>query len=168
MARRASDHLHRVELAVLCAGAVAASALLSMNASDELDRLRGGELSALLVGIYGLKLLLLEAALLAPFLVLALLGRSLLRETGRCRYRCAGLAISVSATLGVVGMLVSGLIAVDLEQAMDTLIGNVVPALVLLTVCAALYGGLIRLAQQGRLEAFTPGPAAPASRPAPE
>lgn len=168
MAPRASDRLHRVELAVLGLGATAASVLLALNARDELHRLLEGELSALVLGIYTFKLLLIEAALLAPFLVLVLLGRSLLRETGRCRYRCGGLAISLSATLGVLAMLVSGLIPVDLEQAMDTLIGNVVPALLLLTVCAGFYVGLIRIAQRGRLEAFTPTPATPASPLPPE
>jgi NhaP-type Na+/H+ or K+/H+ antiporter len=106
----------------------------------------------------------MEAALLAPFVVLALLSRSLLRETTRHRYRWAGMAISLAASIGVVAMLLSGLVPVDLEEAMDTLLGHVVPALVFLSACALLYGGLIWLAQHGRLEAFMPPSDARANR----
>lgn len=164
MARLLSDRLSRAEVLLLIAGALAASVLLALNAGDDLRRLVQPDVPTVHAAIYGLKLLLIEAALLAPFLVLALLSRALLRETTRHRYRWAGMAISLAASVGVVAMLVSGLIPVDLEEAMDTLISSVVPALVLLSSCALLYGGLIWLAQHARLEAFV-SPAAPSSRP---
>lgn len=156
MVRMLSDPLRRAEVLLLLAGAIAASVLLALNAGEDLHRLLEDDVPTVHAAIYGLKLLLMEAALLAPFLVLALLSRALLRETTRHRYRWAGLAISLSACVGVIGMLASGLIPVDLEDAVDTLIGSVVPALVLLSGCALLYGGLIWLAQHARLETLIP------------
>ncbi|GAB3729039.1 hypothetical protein GCM10028794_03110 [Silanimonas algicola] len=167
MVRMLSDRLRRAEVLLLGCGAMAASVLLVINAGDDLRHFIGGETPGSHAAIYGLKLLLMEAALLAPFVVLALLSRSLLRETTRNVYRWTGMAISMAASIGVVAMLLAGLIPVDLEEAMDTLLGNVVPALVFLSVCALLYGGLIWLAQHGRLEAFMPptdGPANPPRR----
>lgn len=160
-----SDRLRRAEVFLLGGGAIAASLLLLANAGDDLRHFVDGRTPGTDAAIYGLKLMLMEAALLAPFLVLALLSRSLLRETTRNRYRWAGMGISLAASLGVVAMLVSGLIPVDLEQAIDTLLGNVVPALLFLSGCALLYGGLIWLAQHGRLEAFMPSPDGPSNRP---
>lgn len=158
MVRRLSDPLRRAEVLLLVAGALAASILLVLNAGDDLRQLVESDVPTVHAAIYGLKLLLMEAALLAPFLVLALLSRALLRETTRHRYRWAGMAISLAASGGVVAMLVMGLIPVDLEEAMDTLLSNVVPALMLLSACALLYGGLIWLAQHARLETFvSPG-----------
>ncbi len=156
MVRMLSDRLRRAEILLLGCGALAASVLLVANAGDDLRHFIDGHTPGPHAAIYGLKLLLMEAALLAPFVVLALLSRSLLRETTRNLYRWAGMAISLAASVGVVAMLVAGLIPVDLEEAMDTLLGNVVPALVFLSACALLYGGLIWLAQHGRLEAFMP------------
>jgi len=164
MVRMLSDRLRRAELLLLVSGAVATSVLLLMNAGDDLRHFIDGQTAATHVAIYGLKLMLMEAALLAPFLVLALLSRSLLRETTRQRYRWAGVAISLAASVGVVAMLLAGLIPVDLEEAMDTLLGHVVPALVFLSACALLYGGLIWLAQHGRLEAFMAPRDAPSNR----
>lgn len=165
MVRMLSDRLRRAEVLLLGCGALAASVLLIVNAGDDLRHFIGGGTPGSHAAIYGLKLLLMEAALLAPFVVLALLSRSLLRETNRQRYRWAGMAISLAASVGVVAMLVAGLIPVDLEEAVDTLIGNVVPALLFLSGCALLYGGLIWLAQHGRLEAFMPSSDGSASPP---
>lgn len=165
MVRLLSDRLRRAELLLLASGAVAASVLLALNAGDDLRQAVEGELGGAHTAIYGLKLLLMEAALLVPFVVLALMSRALLRETNRHRYRWAGVGISLAASLGVVGMLLAGLIPVDLTEAVDTLIGSVVPALVLLAGCALLYGGLIWLAQHGRLERFTGSSSEPASPP---
>lgn len=165
MARMLSDRLRRAEVTLLGCGALAASALLVINAGDDLRHFIDGHTPGPHAAIYGLKLILMEAALLAPFVVLALLSRSLLRETNRHGYRWAGMAISLAASVGVVGMLMAGLIPVDLEEAMDTLLGNVVPALLFLSACALLYGGLIWLAQHGRLEAFIPPKGARPSRP---
>lgn len=165
MVRSLSDRLRRAEVLLLGTGAIATSVLLLANAGEDLRHFIDGRTSGGHVAIYGLKLLLMEAALLAPFLVLALLSRSLLRETTRHRYRWAGVGISLAASVGVVAMLVSGLIPVDLEEAMDTLLGHVVPALVFLSACALLYGGLIWLAQHGRLEAFMDPPDGPSNRP---
>lgn len=156
MARMSNDGLGRFEVSLLATGAVAASVLLAVSASDHLALLLGGSLPGMAATIYGLKLVLMEAALLAPFVVLALLSRALLRETTRHRYRWAGVAISLAASLGAAAMLLSGLVKVDLEEAMNSLIGSVVPALVLLTGCALLYGGLIRLARHRRLERIRP------------
>jgi putative copper export protein len=168
MARVLSDRLRRIEVGLLGLGALSASLLLVANAGEDLRHFIDGQTPAVHAAIYGLKLLLMEAALLAPFLVLALLGRSLLRETTRHRYRWAGMGISLAASVGVVVMLVSGLIPVDLEEAIDTLIGSVVPALMLLSVCALLYGGLIWMAQHGRLEAFMGSSEPPSNRPQPD
>lgn len=164
MVRVLSDRLRRLEVALLGLGALSASVLLVINAGDDLRHFVDGQTPAVHAAIYALKLLLMEAALLAPFVVLALLGRSLLRETTRHRYRWAGMGISLVASVGVVAMLVLGLIPVDLEEAVDTLISSVVPALVLLAVCALLYGGLIWIAQHGRLEAFMGASPPPSSR----
>lgn len=155
MVRILSDRLRRAEILLLGCGAFAASVLLIANAGDDLRHFIDGRTAGPHAAIYGLKLMLMEAALLAPFIVLALLSRSLLRETTSHRYRWAGMAISLAASVGVVAMLMSGLIPVDLEEAMDTVLGNVVPALVFLSGCALLYGGLIWLAQHDRLEAFS-------------
>lgn len=163
MVRRLSDRLRRAEVLLLGTGAIAASLLLLANAGDDLRHFIDGRTPGAHAAIYGLKLMLMEAALLAPFLVLALLSRSLLRETTRHRYRWAGVGISLAASVGVVAMLVAGLIPVDLEEAIDTLLGNVVPALVFLSACALLYGGLIWLAQHGRLEAFMASPDEPSN-----
>lgn len=165
MARELSDRLRRAEVLLLGSGAFAASALLVLNAGDELRHFIDGQTPAVHAAIYGLKLMLMEAALLAPFIVLALLGRSLLRETTRRGYRWAGMAISLAASVGVVAMLMSGLIPVDLEEAMDALLGSVVPALMLLSACALLYGGLIWVAQHGRLEGFMGSTQSPTSPP---
>jgi NhaP-type Na+/H+ or K+/H+ antiporter len=156
MVRMLSDRLRRAEVLLLGCGAFAASVLLIVNAGDDLRHFIDGRTPGPHAAIYGLKLMLMEAALLAPFLVLALLSRSLLRETTRHRYRWAGMAISLAASVGVVAMLMAGLIPVELEEAMDTLLVNVVPALVFLSACALLYGGLIWLAQHARLEVFIP------------
>jgi len=160
-----SDRLRRAEVVLLACGAFAASVLLVANAGDDLRHFIDGETPGPHAAIYGLKLVLMESALLAPFVVLALLSRSLLRETTRHAYRWAGMAISLAASVGVVAMLVAGLIPVDLEEAMDTLLGNVVPALLFLSACALLYGGLIWRAQHGRLEAFMPSADARTSPP---
>lgn len=165
MVRMLSDRLRRAEVLLLGCGAFAASVLLIANAGEDLRHFIDGRTPGPHAAIYGLKLMLMEAALLAPFVVLALLSRSLLRETTRNLYRWAGMAISLAASVGVVGMLVAGLIPVDLEEAMDTLLGNVVPALVFLSGCALLYGGLIWLAQHGRLEAFSAPEGGRSSRP---
>lgn len=114
MVRSLSDRLRRAEVLLLGSGAIATSVLLLANAGEDLRHFIDGRTSGGHVAIYGLKLLLMEAALLAPFLVLALLSRSLLRETTRHRYRWAGVGISLAASVGVVAMLVSGLIPVDL------------------------------------------------------
>lgn len=164
MVRMLSDRLSRIEATLLALGAFAASVLLVLGASDDFAGLFEGTLPAFAIFVYGLKLLLMEAALLAPFVVLALLSRALLRETTRHRYRWAGLAISLGASAGVAAMLASGLVRVELEAAMDTLIGGVVPALVLLTTCALLYGGLIWLAQHGQLERIIATPSERARR----
>lgn len=164
MVRLLSDRLRRAEVLLLGSGAVAASVLLIINAGKDLRHFIDGHTPGTHAVIYGLKLMLMEAALLAPFVVLALLSRSLLRETTRHRYRWAGMGISLAASVGVVAMLVSGLIPVDLEEAIDTLLGNVVPALVFLSACALLYGGLIWLAQHGRLESFMAPPGGPSNR----
>lgn len=164
MVRMLSDRLRRAEVLLLWAGALAASVLLALNAGEDLRALVEGEVPTVRAALYALKLLLVEAALLAPFVVLTLMSRALLRETTRHRFRWAGMAISLAASVGVVAMLVAGLIPVDLEEAMDTLIASVVPALVLLSSCALLYGGLIWLAQHARLEAFVSPPERPASR----
>jgi len=156
--RMPSDCLSRFEVALLALGALAASVLLALGASDAFAALGAGSATAFALFVYGFKLLLMEAALLAPFVVLALLSRALLRETTRLPYRWAGVAISLGASLGVAAMLLSGLVRVDLEAAMDTLIGSVVPALMLLTACAMLYGGLIWRAQNVRLERGIPLP----------
>lgn len=164
MVRDRSDRLRRVEVLLLGSGALAASVLLIVNAGEDLSHFIDDQTPAVHAAIYALKLMLMEAALLAPFVVLALLGRSLLRETTRSRYRWAGMAISLAASVGVVAMLVSGLIPVDLEEAMDTLLASVVPALMLLSGCALLYGGLIWIAQHGRLEHFMGSPDSPSNR----
>lgn len=155
MVRTRSDRLRRLELILLAIGAITASLLLAANARDDLGHLVDGTLPSVHSAIYGMKLLLMEAALLAPFIVLALLSRALLRETERSTYRWAGFAISLGASAGVIAMLMAGLVPVDLEEAVDTLLANVVPALVLLSACALLYGGLIWLAQHGRLESVS-------------
>lgn len=165
MTRPSSDRLRRLELALLATGALGASLLLAVNARADLGHLLGEPLPRLQIGIYSMKLLMMEAALLAPFVVLALLGRALRRETGRSPYRWAGLGISLGASAGVLAMLLAGLVPIDLEEALDTLVASVVPALVLLTACAGLYGGLIRLARHAKLETITPGQAKPASPP---
>ena len=115
--------------------------------------------------MFGAKLSLLEAALMAPWVILSLLSRALLRETERARYRLAGLAITVGACLGVVALLTVGRMSVHLDAPIDSLLGEAVPALLLLTGCAVLYGGLVFLAQHGALERFNPRPSSPASRP---
>lgn len=145
-----SERLRRSELLLLTLGAITASLLLAASVRDDLARVLDGTLPAMYAAIYGLKLVLMEAALLAPFVVLALLSRALLRETARSIYRWAGFGISVAASVGVVVMLGAGLVPMDLEEAVDTLIANVVPALMLLSACALLYGGLIWLAQHQR------------------
>lgn len=155
MVRLLSDRLRRFELLMLGLGALSASALLAVNAWDDIRELLEGNLAGIHSVVYGLKLLLMEAALLAPFVVLAHLSRALLRETTRQRYRWAGLAISLAASAGVVGLLMGDVIHVDLEEALDALIASVVPALVLLSGCALLYGGLIWLAQHGKLESLS-------------
>jgi len=145
-----SDRLRRFEILLLALGAVSASLLLAASARKELGYLVDGSLSTLHAGIYAMKLLLMEAALLAPFVVLAMLGRALLRETTRSGYRFAGLGISAAALAGVLAMLLLSLMPTDYEKTVNTLAGDVVPALVLLAVCALLYGGLIGLAQRRR------------------
>ena len=164
MVRMLSDRLRRAEVLLLACGALAASVLLVANAGDDLRHFIDSGTPGPHAAIYGLKLMLMESALLAPFVVLALLSRSLLRETTRHAYRWAGMAISLAASVGVVAMLMAGLIPVDLEEAVDTLIGNVVPALLFLSGCALLYGALIWRAQHGRLEAFIPPQDGPANR----
>lgn len=152
MVRLLIDPFRRVEVVLLYTGALIASLLLAVNAGRNVSSLLEGEVAPLQAAVYGLKLMLIEASLLAPFLVLVLLSRALLRETSRHRYRWAGMVISLLASAGVVAMLATGLIRVDLEEAVDALIGSVVPALVLLSSCALLYGGLIWMAQHGSLE----------------
>jgi hypothetical protein len=144
-------------------GAVTTGVLLAMEAKNELAQLAAAQTRGAILVMYGLKLLIMELALLAPYLVLALLGGALMRETTRWSYRAVGLVISVTASAGVVGMLLAGMVPVALEEAMDAVIGDVVPALLLLSVCALLYGGLVWLAQHGRLESFMPGAGEPAS-----
>lgn len=165
MTRPSSDRLRRLELALLATGALGASLVLAVNVRADLGHLPDDPLHRLHIGIYGMKLLMMGAALLAPFVVLALLGRALRRETGRNPYRWAGLGISLGASVGVLAMLLAGLVPIDLEEALDTLLASVVPALVLLTACACLYGGLIRLARQAKLEAVTAGETTPANPP---
>ena len=156
MVRLLVDRFRRIEVLLLAAGALVASVLMALNAGKNVAALLEGDVPPVQAAVYALKLMMMEAALLAPFFVLVLLSRALLRETSRHRYRWAGMAISLLASAGVVSMLVTGLIPVDLEEAMDTLIGSVVPALVLLSTCALLYGGLIWVAQHGRLEKIMP------------
>ena len=158
MVRLLVDRFRRIEVLLLAAGALVASLLMALNAGKNVSALLDGQVPPLQAMIYALKLMLMEAALLAPFLVLVLLSRALLRETSRHRYRWAGMAISLLASAGVIVMLTTGLVRVDLAEAMDALIGNVVPALVLLSTCALLYGGLIWMAQHGRLERIMPTP----------
>lgn len=158
MVRLLVDRFRRIEVLLLAAGALVASLLMALNAGKNVSALLEGDVPPMQAAIYALKLMMMEAALLAPFFVLVLLSRALLRETSRHRYRWAGMAISLLASAGVVAMLVTGLIPVDLEEAMDTLIGSVVPALVLLSTCALLYGGLIWMAQHGQLDRVIPAP----------
>jgi len=87
--------------------------------------------------------------------VIGLLSRSLLRETNRSAFRIAGLAISLLAAAGGVAMLASGMVDVHLDAGMHNLMSEAVPTLVLLTVCAALYGGLVWLARHADLETFS-------------
>lgn len=162
MARAPSDRLRRFELLLLGSGAVAASVLLALDAGDQVRLIVESGVSLGHMAIYGLKLLMMEAAILAPFVMLTLLSGALLRETARGRYRWAGLGISMTASAGVVLMLIAGLVAVQLEGTVTTIVANVVPALVLLSACGLLYGGLIRLARHGRLERVSPS-SAPAS-----
>ena len=79
MVRKLSDRLRRAEVLLLGSGAAAASVLLLANAGDDLRHFIAAPTSGTHAAIYGLKLMLMEAALLAPFIVLALLSRSLLR-----------------------------------------------------------------------------------------
>lgn len=152
MARAPCDRLRRFELLLLGSGAVAASVLLAIDAGGQMRLIVEGGASLGHMAIYGLKLLLMEAAILAPFILLTLLSGALLRETAHGRYRWAGLGISVAASAGVVIMLIAGLVAVHLQDTVTTLVANAVPALVLLSACGLLYGGLIQLARHGRLE----------------
>ncbi|GIX37054.1 MAG: hypothetical protein KatS3mg127_0293 [Silanimonas sp.] len=156
MARSGPDRLRRLELALLGLGALASAALLLVKACGGLAPLAGRmELPGVQLTLYVAKLALTETALLAPHLVLGLLGRALLRETRQRRYRWAGLLLSAVASLGVVAMLAAGLVAIDLEDALDRLVAGVVPALILLAGCALAYGALIWRAQHARLEPFS-------------
>lgn len=163
MSRPSNDRLRRFELLLLTLGAVTTGVLLGMEAKNELVHLGAAQTRGIFLVMYGLKLLMMELALLAPYLVLAMLGRALIRETTRWYYRAMGLAISLAASAGVVAMLLAGMVPVTLEEAIDAVIGDVVPALLLLSACALLYGGLVWLAQHGRLESFMPGAGEPAS-----
>lgn len=163
MARPSSDRLRRLEVLLLTAGAVTASVLLALQAGDDLGHATLAARSGALAAVYAFKLLLMEAALLAPFTVLALLGRALFRETGQSPYRWVGLGISLAASLGVVVALWAGHAPLDLGRAVDTLVAHVVPPMLLLSACALLYGGLIWLAQHRRLTPFSPDEAPPTS-----
>lgn len=147
-----SDRLRQFELLLLALGAVSVTLLLASNAREGLGLPVGGSLPALPVVMYVLKLLLMKAALLTPFVVLVLLGRVLLREAPRTGFRWLGLGVSATASAGVLVMLLASLISMDLAIAFDTPVGEVVPAIVLLSVCVLLYGGLIRLAQKRRIK----------------
>ena len=157
MSRPSNDRLRRFELLLLTLGAVSTGVLLALEAKNELAQLAAAETRGVILVMYGLKLLMMELALLAPYLVLGLLGGALMRETGRWSYRAMGLVISIAASGGVIGMLLAGMVPVALGDAMDVVIGDVVPALLFLSGCALLYGGLVWLAQHGRLDAFMPG-----------
>lgn len=157
MARASNDALRRWETSLLWIGAIASASLLAWNARDAWVHLQGTQFQAMSLGFYGAKLLMLESALIAPFIVLSLLGNALLRETQRATYRIAGLTISFAASAGVFAMLLLGLIPVHLTDAIDRLMAAVVPALLFLAVCAGLYGALVWLAQHGRLDSVMDG-----------
>lgn len=164
MARVNNDALHRWEIALLFLGAAASAILLAWNARDAWLQFEGTELQAMSLGLYGAKLVLLESALVAPFIVLSLLASALLRETQRASYRIAGLTISFAASAGVFAMLLLGLIPVHLADEIDRLTAAVVPALLFLAVCAGLYGALVWLAQHRRQDGFMDGEAPRSSR----
>jgi len=164
MVRLLVDRFRRIELVLLSAGAVAASLLMVMVAGGKITALLDGDVPPLRAAMYGLKLLLMEAALLAPFLVLALLGRALQREAPKRHFRWAGVAISLLASAGVAVILLGGFLPANLEAAKYTLVAGVVPALVLLSACALLYGGLIRLAQHAKAEPIRPSIGPPRHR----
>jgi hypothetical protein len=166
MVRSLSDRLRRSEVRLLTLGALACAALLVWHVRDDLASLvaDGAGIGAWVM--FGAKLSLLEAAMMTPWVILSMLSRALLRETERARYRFAGLAITVSACLGVAALLTVGRMNVHLDAPVDSLLGEAVPALLLLTGCAVLYGGLVFLAQHGALERFSPRPSSPASPPA--
>lgn len=155
MSRPSSDRLRNAELAVLGVGAFAAALLLAWNAGAPLFDAGSRAQSSLATGMYALKLVMLEAALLAPYVVIALLSRSLLRETNRRAFRIAGLAISLLAAAGGSAMLASSMVDVHLDAGMHNLMSEAVPALVLLTVCAVFYAGLVWLARHAELEDFS-------------
>jgi len=155
MSRPSSDRLRRAELALLGFGALASALLLAWNAGAPLVEAASRAQSAVSTVMYGLKLIMLEAALLAPYVVMTLLSHSLLRETQRSGFRIAGFAISLLAAAGGVAMLATGMVDVHLDAGMHTLMSEAVPALVLLTVCAGLYGGLVWLARHAELEDFS-------------
>ncbi len=168
MVRSLSDRLRRIEIRLLTLGALACAALLVWHVRDDLAWLVAEAAGISAWVMFGAKLSLLEAALMTPWFILSLLSRALLRETQRARYRLAGLAITVAACLGVVVLLTVGRMTVHLDAPVDSLLGEAVPALLLLTGCAVLYGGLVFLAQHGALERFSPSPSPPASRQGPE
>lgn len=155
MARLTSDRLHRLELLLLGLGALSTSLLIAFGAGQVFSPDASPTPAAATAFVYAAKLLLMESALLAPFVVLALMSKALLRETQRFRYRLPGLGLSASAISGVILLLVSGMMPLDLREALDTLLARVVPALLMLSACAILYGALIWLAQHGRLERFS-------------
>lgn len=162
MARANNDPLRRWETAFLFLGAAASASLLAWNAREAWLAVQDTPFQAIGHGIYGAKLLLLEAALVAPFIVLSLLSDALVRETHRARYRVAGLTISVAAGVGVFAMLLRSM-PEHRAGAIDHLMASVVPALLFLSVCAGLYGALVWLAQHGRLDHFMDGGASGSS-----
>jgi hypothetical protein len=90
-----------------------------------------------------LKLLLLEAALLAPLLALGLLGQSLYRETQRLRDVSLGFGISAATSLLVIGLLLNGAVRLSVDAALGDLIESAVLPLGVLMVSGSLYGALI-------------------------
>lgn len=145
---RPRDRLRRIELGLLGLGALACLLLLGLQAHEDLHALTAAAAGLLPTLLLAGRLLLVAAALLAPWLILALLGAALRREPIRPFYRWAGMALSGIALLGAIGLLTAGRRASHWRVPLDAVISEALPALLLLTACALLYGGLVFLARR--------------------
>ncbi len=147
-----TDTIRRIELTLLVIGAVIAAAGVVVGSMDFFARVQAlsmSDLTTLLIA--GLKLLLVEAAVLAPFVVLAMLSHALMRESPRRRYRIAGLSVSLITSLAVCAWLLTNSLS-GIDSTLMALTGLAAPALLILAMSAAIYGILIWSARHAVLE----------------